>query len=300
MKADEWRSQIAVLFLALFEAWHVNGEIPDIDAPPSPANSKILRAQLNSEKLVRERLLECLMADNPNPTEEDIDRIKTVKMDRSLRRHYDAVLEFTAAVRILCTQEISPNEVKRGFSALGNAVQSWARMHCHLTPYFHFAFHIEPQFYAMGPMYGWWAFPYERNNGFLGRFNHNGHSGGEMEGTMMRRWWKTNFIHDLVSTREQLLSAAYASQITHLENIENPAPEDVDSLQLLKSYLKGGTKERKGTLQNYLARTQVLSNPSKTLPQFQLYLLTSGSKIISYFPNSPSLSRFETYQDIMA
>ncbi|KAJ7919588.1 hypothetical protein B0H13DRAFT_1606061 [Mycena leptocephala] len=40
----------------------------------------------------------------------------------------------------------------------------------------------------------------------------------------MRRWWKTNFIHDL---------------ITHLENIENPAPEDVDSLQLLKSYLKG-------------------------------------------------------------
>ncbi|KAJ7938917.1 hypothetical protein B0H13DRAFT_2542768 [Mycena leptocephala] len=187
------------------------------------------------------------MADNPNPTEEDIDRIKTVKMDRSLRRHYDAVLEFTAAVRILCTQEISPNEVKRGFSALGNAVQSWARMHCHLTPYFHFAFHIEPQFYAMGPMYRWWAFPYERNNGFLGRFNHNGHSGGELEGTMMRRWWKTNFIHDL---------------ITHLENIENPAPEDVDSLQLLKSYLKGGTKERKGTLQNYLARTQVLSNPN--------------------------------------
>jgi hypothetical protein len=77
---------MAVLFLALFPAWHVNGEIPDIDAPPSPANSKIPRAQLNWEKLVRERLLECLMVDNPNPSVEDINRIKAVKMDRSLRR----------------------------------------------------------------------------------------------------------------------------------------------------------------------------------------------------------------------
>ena len=30
-----------------------------------------------------------------------------------------------------------------------------------------------------------WAFGYERNNGTLGRFNHNGHSGGELEATIM-------------------------------------------------------------------------------------------------------------------
>ncbi|KAJ7154970.1 hypothetical protein C8R43DRAFT_923002 [Mycena crocata] len=204
VKADQWRSQISVLFLALFAAWQVDGEIADIDAPPSAANSKILRAQRKSEKLVRQRLLECLMADNPNPTEANINRVKQVTMIRSLRRHYAAVVEFTASVRILCTHEISPNEVKRGFAALGNAVQSWARMNCHLTPYFHLAFHMEPQFYAMGPMYGWWAYPYERYNGFLGRFNHNGHSGGELEGTMMRGWWKTNFIHDLLTNLENI------------------------------------------------------------------------------------------------
>ncbi|KAJ7262555.1 hypothetical protein C8J57DRAFT_1231919 [Mycena rebaudengoi] len=210
VKADQWHSQISVLFLALFAGWQVDGEIPDIDAPPSAPKSKLLQTQRKSENLVRQRLLAALMADNPNPYEADIEAIQR-----------------------------NPNEVRRGFSALSNAVQSWARMHCHLTPYFHLAFHTEPQFYAMGPMYNWWTFGYERNNGFLGRFNHNGHSGGELEGTMMRHWWKTTFIHDL---------------ITNLENLENPAPEDVDSVKLLKSYLQGGTKERRGTLQNSLPK----------------------------------------------
>ncbi|KAJ7236617.1 hypothetical protein C8J57DRAFT_1439267 [Mycena rebaudengoi] len=97
VKADQWRNQISVLFLALFVSWQVDGEIPDIKASPS--------------------------------------------MDRSLRRHYDAIINFTAA----------------------------------------------PQLYAMGPLYAWWTYAYERNNGLLGRFNHNDHSGGQLKGTMMRR-----------------------------------------------------------------------------------------------------------------
>ena len=31
-------------------------------------------------------------------------------------------------------------------------------------------------------------------------------------------------------------------------------PEDTDSIKLLQSYLKGGTQERRGTLQEYMAR----------------------------------------------
>jgi hypothetical protein len=31
-------------------------------------------------------------------------------------------------------------------------------------------------------------------------------------------------------------------------------PEDADSVELLRSYLKGGTQERRGTLQEYMAR----------------------------------------------
>jgi hypothetical protein len=54
---------------------------------------------------------------------------------------------------------------------------------------------------------------------------------------------------------------AYNQQISRLESIENPGPEDRDSLNVLKSYLKGGTSERKGTLQNYISRVQTERNP---------------------------------------
>ncbi|KAJ7718697.1 hypothetical protein DFH07DRAFT_761463, partial [Mycena maculata] len=178
IKADQWRSQITVFFVALFIAWQVDGEIPDIDAPPSAPNTKNAAAQAAQEKL--------------------IDEIKSTKMDRSLRRHYDTIVQFTAAVRIITSNSISPNEVRRGCGALEQAIQSWARMNCHLVPYFHFAVHLEPQFLKHGPGPGWWTYPYERNNGLLGRFNHNGHSGGEIEGTMMRGWWKAILIQDLV------------------------------------------------------------------------------------------------------
>ncbi|KAJ7502210.1 hypothetical protein B0H11DRAFT_1691130, partial [Mycena galericulata] len=57
---------------------------------------------------------------------------------------------------------------------------------CHLVPYFHLAVHLEPQYYKHCPVPSWWTYRYERNNGFLRRFSHNGHPGGEMEGTMMR------------------------------------------------------------------------------------------------------------------
>jgi hypothetical protein len=188
-----------VFFVALFDAWQVDGEIPDIDAEPSPPNTKNASAQAAQEKLIRARLREHLLATKPNASEEELESIDTIKMDRSLRRHYETVVQFTAAVRIITSNSISPNEVRRGCGALELAVQSWARMHCHLVPYFHFAaLHLEEQFLKHGPAPGWWTYPYERNNGFLGRFNHNGHSGGELEGTMMRGWWKTTLIQDLV------------------------------------------------------------------------------------------------------
>lgn len=198
IKADQWRSQITVFFLGLFVAWEVDGEIPDIDAEPSASNTKNAAAQAAQEKLVRARMRENLLAKNPDATEEELEHIKSVKMDRSLRRHYDTVVQFTAAIRIITSNAISPNEVRRGCGTLERAIQTWARMNCHLVPYFHFAVHLEPQFYKHGPASGWWTYPYERNNGFLGRFNNNGHSGGEMEGTMMRGWWKTTLIQDLV------------------------------------------------------------------------------------------------------
>ncbi|KAK0434778.1 hypothetical protein EV421DRAFT_1275187 [Armillaria borealis] len=168
-------------------------------------------------------------------------------MDRSLKRHYDNLLQFTVAIRILSSHEISPMEVKRGCGALCRAVQTWAGMRCLLTPYFHISMHFEAQFLRFGPCPVFGAYPYERNNRTLIRFNKNGHSGGELECTMMRNWWKTTFIQDL---------------ITNLESLPRPwAQEDVDSIHLLHSYLKGGTNERRGTLQMYLDRMEAADNP---------------------------------------
>ncbi|KAJ7318344.1 hypothetical protein DFH08DRAFT_714721 [Mycena albidolilacea] len=249
IKADQWRSLITVLFVGLFFAWQVDGEIPNVDAPPSAENTKNAAAQRRQEKLVRSRMKENYLAKNPNPSEAELERIKTVQMNRSLRLHYENLVQFTAGICIITSDTISPNEVKRGCGAVQRSIQSWADMNCHLVSYFHYAaVHLEPQFLKHGPAPGWWTFPYERNNGFLGRFNTNGHSGGELEGTMMRGWWKTTLIQDLIAC---------------LEQIPHPTPEDIDSLNVLKSHLKADKGERHGTLQNYIARAQADRNLDK-------------------------------------
>ena len=253
-----------ILFVGLCVAWEVDGEIPDEDAPPSAPNTKNASAQAALEKLVQDRLVANLLAKNSAATDAEVTRVRRATMNRSLRRHYDTVVEFSASVRILASRSISPDEVRRGCAALSRSFQSWARMGCHLTSYFHLAMHMEPQFLKWGPCYGWWVFAYERNNGWLGRTNNNGHSGGELEATMMRRWWKVIFIQDLVrATLVKFIFIVYSCirQLTHLESLPDPAPEDLDSIDLLKKHLQGGTNERGGTLQNYMARMAAENNP---------------------------------------
>jgi hypothetical protein len=197
-KADQWRSQINVLFVGLFDAWQVNGQIPEGDAPPSAPNTKLYAAQAAMEKLLSSRRVQNLLYNNPTATAEEIEEVEAIKPSRSLRRHYDVVVQFSASLRMLFGQTVTPDDIQRGNAALERSLQEWARMGCHLTPYFHFSIHIAQQLLRTGPCYSSSAWAYERNNGFLGRFNNNGHSGGEMEGTMFRGWWKTIFIQNLV------------------------------------------------------------------------------------------------------
>lgn len=177
----------------------MDGEIPDDDAPPSEPRTKRALAQARLEKLLRKRRVTNFLAANPDATEDDLADAQGATMDRSYNRHYDTVVQFSTAVRILTSQSISPNDVKRGCAGLARSCQSWAHMGCHLTPYYHHAQHLESQYLQLGPCYAWWVYAYERNNGWLGRTRHNQHSGGELEATMMRRWWKSKFIQDLVS-----------------------------------------------------------------------------------------------------
>ncbi|EIW74451.1 hypothetical protein CONPUDRAFT_67407 [Coniophora puteana RWD-64-598 SS2] len=162
IKADQWRNLIAILFVGLFVAWQRHGT--DSTIPPDALDAEVA----------------------------------AVAPDRNLSRHYDAILEFSAAIRILTTRRISPADARRGGAALSRAAQTWASMHMPLTPYFHFAQHVEEQIYKYGPTYGSWTYSFERNNAVLARFNHNQHKGGELEATLMRRWWSIMFNYELV------------------------------------------------------------------------------------------------------
>ncbi|KAF8343865.1 uncharacterized protein EI90DRAFT_2900822 [Cantharellus anzutake] len=70
-------------------------------------------------------------------------------------------------------------------------------MGCHLVPYFHIALHQLESLKRNGPAYAAWCFASERHNGVLSRIKHNGHSGGELEGTLARGWMRMQLIHDM-------------------------------------------------------------------------------------------------------
>ena len=53
-----------------------------------------------------------------------------------------------------------------------------------------------------------------------------------------------------------------SGQITHLEALPHSL-ENENSFDLLKSNIKGGTKQRRGTLQDYLAALDAQHNPSE-------------------------------------
>ncbi|KAG2051422.1 hypothetical protein BDR06DRAFT_983555 [Suillus hirtellus] len=129
-----------VLFVGLFITWQIDGTIPNINAPKSRTNMKHAAAHAKNEKL------------NENDA---------LTMDHSIRHHYVTILEFSAAIQILSSHFISPDEGEWGCAALSRACQDWACMGCHLTPYFHFAQHLQCQFLQFGPCYATWVFPYE-------------------------------------------------------------------------------------------------------------------------------------------
>ncbi|KAH9855660.1 hypothetical protein C2E23DRAFT_693171, partial [Lenzites betulinus] len=135
-KADEWRSTCAVLPVALYAAWEKDGYIPDANAPNLKASEKAGVNQQRIEHLVNERR-HAHAAYTGAITEEVADYIDHTRMDRNYVRHYDTAIEWLVSLRIFGSRSISICEAYRAQAAHGRACQSWARMLCHLTPYFH-------------------------------------------------------------------------------------------------------------------------------------------------------------------
>lgn len=207
LKADQWRNLVSVLVVALYVAWQIHGEIPDMDAPRPKSSTKAAKGEARKETLLAKRRRDVRARDeNTNIADlvnEDDDNGPTLtedqaKMSRNYREHYQCVLDHCSAVRIYASQSITPNEIQRAARNHSRACQSWARMNCHLTPNFHLSEHNPDALLAYGPPYGYWGYPMEQHNGFLKKFRHNGHAGGELEATLMRGWIKYSLMSDLV------------------------------------------------------------------------------------------------------
>ncbi len=197
-KADEWRTMAVLLPVALYASWQVNGKIPDADAPRPKANAKkVVANEKRVAKLVNTRKTRHALRQGEEVDSDLEDEIDLSRMDRNYQHHYEAVLLWCVALRIWGSESISVEEANRAHDCHAQACQSWARMVCHLTPYFHLMCHMFLWILLLGPIYGWWAFPYERFNGFLSKVKHNGRP-GELEATMMRCWTKLHLVYNLV------------------------------------------------------------------------------------------------------
>lgn len=188
---------VSILPVGLYEAWQVDGEIPDCDAPPLRGKQKAAIKARRIAALVNERR-QAAAAYDAGMTSDDLKGLEQASMERNYRAHTETVLEWATAIRIWGSQSISVAEAHRAQTCHNRACQAWAQMDCHLTPYFHLMTHFNMSLLRFGPVYGWWAYTFERFNGWLSKINHNGHKGGELEATMMRSWVKLHLIHDLV------------------------------------------------------------------------------------------------------
>ncbi|KAI9063735.1 hypothetical protein FKP32DRAFT_1571273 [Trametes sanguinea] len=239
-KADQWRNMVAILPVGLYEAWQTDGVIPDAEAPPLKSKQKAAIKAKRVAALVKERRA-AAAAYEPGTTIEDLEYIEQTTMSRNYRAHYATALEWCTAIRIWASQSISVAEARRAQDCHNRACQEWAAMFCHLTPYFHFLTHFIIFILRFGPVYAWWAYVYERFNGWLSKVNHNGHQGGELEATMMRSWTKLHLIYDL---------------IIQLEGIHGEvSPEDEDNIRDLKECLRGQKRsaQSRGTLLSMVA-----------------------------------------------
>ena len=138
------------------------------------------------------------IAQDPFAQADDYPEPDDSKPSRNYHAHYQNILQYCSTLRIFVTCSITPFEAQLAQNFLPEAMQSWARMDCHLTPNCHNCIHLWEYILAFGPLYGWWVWAYERAIGVLAKVNNNGHGGGEVEGTYMRAWWKTILCQKLV------------------------------------------------------------------------------------------------------
>jgi hypothetical protein len=183
--------------VALFEAWRKGDTLPEGDAPFPKPGTKAHKAEQKQEEMMKKRRKKNA-AQREAIDVDDFQEIEDTSASRNYKDHFIAVVHFCTAIRIFASRSITRSESLRAQQLLSRACTLWAEMNCHMTPNFHISMHFDLFINWLGPAYAWWEWAYERHLGRVARFNTNGHSGGEMEATMMRRWLKMSLCQDLV------------------------------------------------------------------------------------------------------
>jgi hypothetical protein len=117
---------------------------------------------------------------------------------RNLSFHYRQVLRFGLAVNTLDQHSITPHKIAFAQELLKKLCIDYARANVPLSPNFHYMMHLEEAMLKAGSIYNTHVWAMERANGMLTKVNHNGWSGGVLEGTLMRGWWSYAALQNLV------------------------------------------------------------------------------------------------------
>ncbi|QRV85804.1 Transposase family tnp2 [Ceratobasidium sp. AG-Ba] len=238
MKAEQWRTLLTVLPGALFDAWQVDGVIPEGMIPRGRQNSKIFKAQTsNAKKLLRQRRH---VHEELNRDPDDEPTLEDCRASREPREYMQNVLRYCVAYRNLFRHRITRAEVEEMSILLERMGEMFTRMNVYMTQSFHSTTHVGDDLLKHGNAFGTWMYPYERGNRVLISTNLNGHGQGTLEATMAKGWMRRTECYRLVR---------------RMQAIENPSPDDIATTEVLLKAMRNGPEheQQRGMLNAVLA-----------------------------------------------
>lgn len=128
--------------------------------------------------------------------------------------HLEYWRKFVLACKILCTRTLSKNNVKIAHLLLISfckKVEQAFGSEC-ITPNMHLHAHLDKCLYDFGPVYSFWLFSFERENGILGSIPTNKRN---IEIQLMRRFLKNSHAVDLFS--DEILEEQFGSDFQKLK-----------------------------------------------------------------------------------
>ncbi|XP_061190105.1 uncharacterized protein LOC133197961 [Saccostrea echinata] len=110
--------------------------------------------------------------------------------------HFDYWRKFVLACKFLCSRSLTKNHVKVAHLLLISFCESVERAFGDevITPNIHLHAHLDKCLYDFGPVYAFWLFSFERENGILGAFPTNNRF---VELQLMRKFLKTVHVVDI-------------------------------------------------------------------------------------------------------